>query len=125
MLRGCAGTSRPLRSLNRHYHHRFGEAFCERPFDRDAEIPYKRTTWKMDKSMGRKAQISNGVKIRGLVDLQVNGYKGVHFSDINLTRDDFILACRSVFEAGTTAFLPTMITSPKEVYAHNLPIIAS
>ena len=74
--------------------------------------------------MGRKAQISNDIKIRGLVDLQVNGYKGVHFSDINLTRDDFILACHGVFEAGTTAFLPTMITSPREVYEHNLPIMA-
>ena len=75
--------------------------------------------------MSRKTQISNGIKIRGLVDLQVNGYKGVHFSDINLTRDDFVMACRGVFEAGTTAFLPTMITSPKEVYEHNLPIMAS
>ncbi len=75
--------------------------------------------------MDHKAQISKGIKIRGLVDLQVNGYKGVHFSDINLTRDDFILACRGVFEAGTTAFLPTMITSPKEVYEHNLPIMAA
>jgi N-acetylglucosamine-6-phosphate deacetylase len=75
--------------------------------------------------MGRKAQISNDIKIRGLVDLQVNGFKGVHFSDINLTRDDFIRACRGVLEAGTTAFLPTMITSSKEVYEHNLPIIAA
>jgi len=75
--------------------------------------------------MSRKAQISNGIKIQGLVDLQVNGYKGVHFSDINLTRDDFVMACRGVFEAGTTAFLPTMITSPKEVYEHNLPIMAA
>lgn len=75
--------------------------------------------------MSRKAQISNSIKILGLVDLQVNGYKGVHFSDINLTRDDFIKACRGVFEAGTSAFLPTMITSPKEVYEHNLPIMAS
>jgi N-acetylglucosamine-6-phosphate deacetylase len=75
--------------------------------------------------MGRKAQISDGIKIKGLVDLQVNGYKGVHFSDISLTRDDFIKACRGVFEAGTTAFLPTMITSPKEVYEHNLPIMAA
>jgi len=75
--------------------------------------------------MDRKAQISNEIKIRGFVDLQVNGYKGVHFSDINLTRDDFVMACRGVFEAGTTAFLPTMITSPKEVYEHNLPIMAT
>jgi len=75
--------------------------------------------------MGRKALSSNNIKIRGLVDLQVNGYKGVNFSDINLTRDDFVLACRGVFEAGTTAFLPTIITSPKEVYEHNLPLIAA
>jgi N-acetylglucosamine-6-phosphate deacetylase len=80
---------------------------------------------KPDKRMSRKAQISNGIKIRGLVDLQVNGYKGVHFSEINLTRDDFILACRGVFEAGTTAFLPTIITSSREVYEHNLPIMAA
>ena len=99
--------------------------FFECPFDRDAEIPYKVISWKMDKSMGRKTQISNGVKIRGFVDLQVNGYKGVNFSDISLTREDFVMACRAVFEAGTTAFLPTMITSPEEVYEHNLPIIAA
>ncbi len=75
--------------------------------------------------MSRKAQISNGIKIWGLVDLQVNGYKGVNFSDISLTRDDFILACRGIFEAGTTAFLPTIITSSREVYEHNLPIMAA
>ena len=94
-------------------------------FDSDMKILYKMYCWKSDKRMGHKAQISNNIKIRGLVDLQVNGYKEVHFSDINLTRDDFILACRSVFEAGTTAFLPTMITSSKKVYEHNLPIIAA
>jgi N-acetylglucosamine-6-phosphate deacetylase len=44
---------------------------------------------------------------------------------MQLTQDDFVLACRGVLEAGTTAFLPTMITSPAEVYEHNLPIIAS
>jgi N-acetylglucosamine-6-phosphate deacetylase len=74
--------------------------------------------------MDRKTKSLDGIKIRGLVDLQVNGYKEVHFSDINLTREDFVRACRGVFEAGTTAFLPTMITSPKEVYKHNLPIMA-
>lgn len=75
--------------------------------------------------MGRKTQILKEVKIPGLVDLQVNGYRGVNFSDLSLTADDFILACRGVLEAGTTAFLPTVITSPAEVYEHNLPIIAA
>jgi len=64
------------------------------------------------------------MKIPGLVDLQVNGYKGVDFSSGDLRRDDFILACREMLEAGTTAFLPTMVTSPEAVYEHNLPIIA-
>jgi len=64
------------------------------------------------------------MKIPGLVDVQVNGYKGVDFSSIDLTQDDFIGACREMFEAGTTAFLPTMITGPEEVYARNLPIMA-
>ena len=103
----------------------FAGGYLKYVFDSDMKILYKMCCWKPDKIMGNKAQTSNSIKIRGLVDLQVNGYKGVHFSDINLTREDFILSCRGVFEAGTTAFLPTMITSPKEVYEHNLPIIAS
>jgi len=64
------------------------------------------------------------MKIPGLVDLQVNGYKGVDFSSMDLTTADFMRASRQLFEAGTTAFLPTVITSPQEVYKHNLPIIA-
>ncbi len=75
--------------------------------------------------MGQKTRILKGAKVPGLVDLQVNGFKGVHFSDPSLTRESFALACRGVLEAGTTAFLPTLITSPAEVYEHNLPIIAA
>jgi N-acetylglucosamine-6-phosphate deacetylase len=60
----------------------------------------------------------------GLIDLQVNGYHGVDFSDARLTEEDFTRACRELLGAGTTAFLPTLITSPAEVYEHNLPMIA-
>ncbi len=75
--------------------------------------------------MSLEPRISDKVKIQGLVDLQVNGYKGINFCSEDLTGEEFERACRGVFEAGTTAFLPTMITSPREVYEHNLPIIAS
>ena len=75
--------------------------------------------------MMKGTQILGGVKIPGLVDLQVNGYKGVDFSDVSLTQDDFERACRGVFDAGTTAFLATIITSPIEVYEHNLPLITA
>ncbi|UCG56322.1 MAG: amidohydrolase family protein [Phycisphaerales bacterium] len=64
------------------------------------------------------------MKVPGLVDLQVNGYKGVDFSSLDLTEADFARACRQLLEAGTTAFLPTMITSPVETYEHNLAIMA-
>jgi N-acetylglucosamine-6-phosphate deacetylase len=76
-------------------------------------------------NMGKETQVSKSIKIPGLVDLQINGFKGIHFSDPSLTQDDCVLACRAVIEAGTTAFLPTVITSPPEVYERNLPMIAA
>lgn len=75
--------------------------------------------------MSKTTNIFEGTETLGLVDLQVNGYRGINFSDISLTQEDFIQACRDVFDAGTTAFLPTIITSPVEVYEHNLPIMAA
>ena len=60
----------------------------------------------------------------GLIDLQVNGYRGADFSGGELTAEDFARACRELLAAGTTAFLPTLITSPAEIYERNLPLIA-
>ncbi len=64
------------------------------------------------------------IGIPGLVDLQVNGYRGVDFSGRDLTAADCARACRELLAGGTTAFLPTLITSPAEIYERNLPIIA-
>ena len=64
------------------------------------------------------------MRLPGLVDLQVNGYKGVDFAGDDLTEEALVWACRELLAAGTTAFLPTLITSPLEVYERNLPIIA-
>jgi N-acetylglucosamine-6-phosphate deacetylase len=64
------------------------------------------------------------LEIPGFVDLQVNGYKGISFSDLTLTEDRFVFACKELIEAGTVAFLPTIITASAEVYKQNLPLIA-
>ena len=64
------------------------------------------------------------MRIPGLVDLQVNGYKGVDFSGADLTEESLRQVCDELLAAGTTAFLPTIITSPLEIYERNLPIIA-
>lgn len=64
------------------------------------------------------------LRLPGLVDLQVNGFRGVDFSGAGLTEADCTRAFRELLHAGTTAFLPTLITSPAEIYEHNLPILA-
>jgi N-acetylglucosamine-6-phosphate deacetylase len=68
--------------------------------------------------------IKTTLPIPGFVDLQVNGYRGVDFSSQDLTEEAFVGACRALLDAGTVAFLPTLITSPVEVYQHHLPLIA-
>jgi len=47
----------------------------------------------------------------GFVDLQVNGYVGVDFSDLNLTRDNLIMATKALWKVGVTTFIPTVITN--------------
>ncbi len=64
------------------------------------------------------------MEIPGLIDLQVNGFKGVDFSGAHLNEEDVARACRELLDAGTTAFLATLITSPTEIYERNLPLIA-
>jgi N-acetylglucosamine-6-phosphate deacetylase len=63
-------------------------------------------------------------KIPGFVDIQINGFLGVDFSESSLSEDDFIFSCRKIIERGTAAFLPTVITSSAAVYEKNLPKMA-
>jgi len=65
------------------------------------------------------------MKIPGLVDLQVNGFKGVNFSGAELSVESFTAGCRQILDSGTSAFLPTVVTSSPKVYRHNLPLIAN
>lgn len=62
--------------------------------------------------------------ITGFIDLQVNGFGGVDFSSPSLTEEALALAFRALVSRGTVAFLPTVITSPLDVYRRNLPLIA-
>lgn len=64
------------------------------------------------------------IKVPGFIDLQVNGFMGIDFSNSSLNEEEFVRACTMLFERGTAGFLATVITSSTEVYAQNLPIIA-
>ena len=61
--------------------------------------------------------------VPGLVDLQVNGFVGVDFSDPTLTYADAVRAADALLDRGTTAFLATMITSRLETYRRNIPLL--
>lgn len=65
------------------------------------------------------------MNIPGFVDLQVNGYKGVDFSDSDLTTERFIFASKELIKTGTVIFLPTVITSSAEIYERNLKLISA
>ena len=64
------------------------------------------------------------MEIPGFVDLQVNGYKNIEFSDSDLTEERFRYACKELLGHGVAAFLPTVICTTDEIYEQNLSIIA-
>jgi N-acetylglucosamine-6-phosphate deacetylase len=62
--------------------------------------------------------------MRGFVDLQVNGFNGVGFTDLDVNEEALVTALRHLIADGTALFLPTLITAEEAVYARNLPLVA-
>jgi N-acetylglucosamine-6-phosphate deacetylase len=56
------------------------------------------------------AELTDGFLLPGFVDLQVNGYYGVELGDADPS--GWASVARRLPETGTTAFLPTFVTSP-------------
>jgi N-acetylglucosamine-6-phosphate deacetylase len=63
-------------------------------------------------------ELSEGILLPGFVDLQVNGYFGVELEVAE--RAGWELVSRRLPETGTTAFLPTFVTSPVEATLNTL-----
>jgi N-acetylglucosamine-6-phosphate deacetylase len=72
-------------------------------------------------SLLRRLHASHGIP--GWVDLQVNGHSGVSFCDGNLSLDQVAETVRKLTEAGTYAFLPTVVTTPLPVMKHCLSVL--
>jgi N-acetylglucosamine-6-phosphate deacetylase len=64
------------------------------------------------------------VQYKGFVDLQVNGYLGIDFSQPGLTLEGVRKVTKTLVQRGTVAYCPTVITSSHETYEQNLPILA-
>jgi N-acetylglucosamine-6-phosphate deacetylase len=50
----------------------------------------------------------------GLIDLQINGYDGIDFNDVNTSVEQIAAATRRLWRNGVTAFCPTVITESTE-----------
>ena len=62
----------------------------------------------------------------GLIDHQVNGYKGVSFVDTGgeLTPEGINLITTSLWEAGVTSYLPTLTTNDHRIFLKNFAMLA-
>jgi len=61
---------------------------------------------------------------KGFVDIQVNGFLGIDFSEPGLTLDQVRRVTFELRDRGTLAYCPTVITSPWTTYEQNLPVLA-
>jgi N-acetylglucosamine-6-phosphate deacetylase len=70
------------------------------------------------------AQGPRTVELPGFVDLQVNGFVGVDFTDPALTPERILHAVAAIEKTGVTRFLPTLITSSLETFAACARVVA-
>ena len=59
----------------------------------------------------------------GFVDVQLNGFAGVNFSDPGLNPEKAISILPAVWKTGVTSFCPTLITNSPELLRQNLRIL--
>lgn len=61
----------------------------------------------------------------GLVDLQVNGYKGIDFNSGKLTKEEVAKVVQYLWEVGVTTFYPTLITNSDDTISRALEAIVA
>ncbi len=63
------------------------------------------------KHLSSKSGLSEVYVAPGLIDIQINGYMGIDFSDQSLTIEGIREATRALWKEGVTTYLPTLTTS--------------
>jgi len=61
----------------------------------------------------------------GFIDVQVNGYAGVSFTDEGLTTDGVRTATEGLWKEGVTTYIPTIITAPGKIIRENLSTLSA
>jgi len=76
------------------------------------------------KALPSKSDVPEVYLAPGLIDIQVNGYMGVDFSDQELSPEMMEEATRAIWKVGVTTFLPTVITRDQERLAKSFSLLA-
>ncbi len=61
----------------------------------------------------------------GLVDLQINGYRGIDFNTLPLTEKDVVHVTQMLWKEGVTSYYPTVITNSDEAIEEAVKVIAA
>jgi len=76
------------------------------------------------KQLASSAGVPRAYLAPGLIDIQINGYMGVDFSDQELTPDQMHKATYALWKEGVTSYLPTVITRDQERLARSFALLA-
>ena len=76
------------------------------------------------KHLAASADVPEVYLAPGLIDIQINGYMGVDFSDQELTPDQMHKATDALWKEGVTSYLPTVITRDQERLARSFALLA-
>lgn len=72
----------------------------------------------------KEAQAGLAMVAPGFIDVQVNGYAGVSFTDDDLSVDGIKKATEGLWKEGVTTFLPTIITADASTITANLKTLS-
>jgi N-acetylglucosamine-6-phosphate deacetylase len=76
------------------------------------------------KELGSTAGIPDIYVAPGLIDIQINGYMGVDFSDQELTPEMMQKASEALWKEGVTSYLPTVITRDQERQVRSFALLS-
>src|ERR1017187_5212213 len=60
----------------------------------------------------------------GLIDLQVNGYRGLDLNGVNASSETVSQLTRALLATGVTTYAPTVVTAPEAEILHRLACIS-
>ncbi|MBD3287822.1 N-acetylglucosamine-6-phosphate deacetylase [candidate division KSB1 bacterium] len=72
----------------------------------------------------KKATSSDVYIAPGLIDVQLNGYAGVSFTQAGLTLEEVRQATRALWKEGVTTYLPTIISASHQRIKENMAVLS-